>query len=177
MYATSENEAVSNFIHYLQETLSCVTSAQLIGFQQGKNLRKVWFTPSARVAKVGTGYRFLFITQVFTVTRVPGQPKFFKVNTREYSYRLSDSPNIEYDDIVAYHWHPHEFEVRYPHLHVRAVRRVHFPTSRVCLEDFVRLGIDYYDVKPNLPHEEWTGILKKNKSAFDRGASWKIVPP
>lgn len=114
MYATSENEAVGNFIHYLQETLSCVTSAQLIGFQQSQNLRKVWFNPNARVSKVGGGHRYLFVTQVFTVTKVPGQPRFFKVNTREYNYRLSDSQNVEDDDIIAYHWHPHDFEVRYP---------------------------------------------------------------
>lgn len=176
MYATSENEAVDNFIHFLQETLSCVTDAHLIGFQQSKHLRKVWFNPAARVTKRPTGYRYVFVTQVFTVTKIPMQPRFFKVNTREYSYRLSDSQNVNDADLIAYHWHPNEFEVRYPHLHVRALKRVHFPTSRVCLEDFVRLMIDYYDVRPRLAHPEWKGILEKNKRAFDKGASWKIMP-
>ena len=176
MHATSENDAVSNFIHFLQETLSCVTNAHLIGFHQSRNLRKVWFSPAARVSTMSGPHRFIFVTQVFTVTKVPGQPRFFKVNTREYSYRFSDSDNIEDDDLIAYHWHPNEFEVRYPHLHVRSVKRVHFPTSRVCLEDFVRLLIDYYEVKPRLAHSQWTDILEKNKKAFDRGATWKIMP-
>jgi hypothetical protein len=46
----------------------------------------------------------------------------------------------------------------------------------VCLEDFVRPAIDYYDVKPRLSYAEWTGILNKNEKAFDKGATWKIMP-
>jgi hypothetical protein len=117
----------------------------------------------------------VFFTQIFTVGRVQGAQREYKVSTREYSYRLSDSPNIEDDDILAYHWHPNDFEVRYPHLHVRAVEGdIHFPTSRVCVEDFILLLIKYYDVRPRLAHDEWTGILRKNKRAFGHGATWTV---
>jgi hypothetical protein len=89
--------------------------------------------------------------------------------------------------IVAYHWHPDDFSVRDPHLHLRItpnlgypeierkIGRAHFPTSRVCLEDFVRLLIDYYDIKPSLHHSAWRRILRKNKAAFGKQASWFAV--
>jgi hypothetical protein len=85
--------------------------------------------------------------------------------------------DIAAQDIVAYHWHPNDSDLRSPHMHVADVPRVHFPTSRVSLEDFIVMTIRYYDVRPRLRHAEWTAILEKNKRAFEESATWKIRHP
>jgi len=46
----------------------------------------------------------------------------------------------------------------------------------VCLEDFVLLLINYYDIKPALAPGKWKPILQKNKSAFGQQASWFVKP-
>jgi hypothetical protein len=181
------NEARDNFIRFLRETLSCVTKQELTAFRQSSNLYKVWFDPPALViARNGTRL-YISITQIFTVK--PDGKGEYKVSTREYSYIFSQTQEVNYHGILAYHWHPHDFEVRDPHLHItitpaagypeieRKISRAHFPTSRVALEDFVTLLIKYYDIKPQLPDARWKRYLKKNKSAFDKYATWKIQHP
>ena len=78
MYATSENEAADNLIFFLQETLSCVTSAPLIGYQQSPRLRKIFFQDAARLTKIAGGFLYLYVTQVFTVVNIPDKPDFSK---------------------------------------------------------------------------------------------------
>jgi hypothetical protein len=101
----------------------------------------------------------------------------FKVSTREHSYRLLHGVDVASREILAYHWHPHDSELRDPHLHIRSIPRVHFPTSRVCIEDFVWMMIKYDGVRPKMKHSEWTAILAKNKKAFEQMATWKIHHP
>src|SRR5262249_44516691 len=97
--------------------------------------------------------------------------------TREYSYRLVAEQDVASDDIVAYHWHPNDSDLRSPHLHVQDIPRVHFPTSRISLEDFIMMLVRYYDVRPRLKYSEWSAILEKNRSAFEKYATWKITHP
>jgi hypothetical protein len=169
----NESEARDNFVHFLRETLTCITTDYLTAFKQSDKLYKVWFRPPAQVRLNDGGIRIISITQVFNIVR-DRERGGHKAKTEEYSYRFSEDSDLASAGIVSYHWHPHEFEVRTPHLHITSVPRVHFPTSRVCLEDFVRLLIDYYDVRPALPDSEWKEILKRNKAAFDKMATWKI---
>jgi hypothetical protein len=171
------SEAIDNFLKFLRESLSCVTAETLIAYQKSSKLHKVFFNPPARVTTQNGGNRFISIAQVFSVTDDLREPGRFKVTTKEYSYVFSDSQASDAHGIVAYHWHPNDFAVHCPHLHVREARKVHFPTSRVCLEDFVALLIDYYQVVPTVSMSQWKRILKKNKAAFDKYATWKIQAP
>lgn len=123
------------------------------------------------------GNLYLITTQVLGVASDPASSGQFKAKTREYSYRLVEQQDIAAQDVVSYHWHPNDSDLRIPHLHVKAVPRIHFPTSRICIEYFIWMLIQYYDVKPRLPHSEWTTILEKNKSAFEKMATWKIKHP
>jgi hypothetical protein len=45
----TEKEAADNFLGYLQETVSCVTTESLTAFQQSKKLYKVFFNPPAEL--------------------------------------------------------------------------------------------------------------------------------
>lgn len=112
----------------------------------------------------------------------------YKVMTRRYSYSLLSEKAISTHGVLSYHWHPEESAVDFPHLHIRITPQVgypelelrihtaHYSTSRVCLEDFVMCLIRYYDVRPRMAKSKWQPLLKKNKAAFDKWATWKIQP-
>jgi hypothetical protein len=173
--AKSARDAVDNFAGYFRETLSCVTAGFITVFQESKNLYKITCDPPARMSKRSGGHLFVIATQTLGIAR--NADETYKVKTREYSYRLVVEENIAAADIVAYHWHPHESELRSPHLHIADVPRIHFPTSRVCLEDFVMMLTRYYDIRPRLTYSLWTEILERNKAAFEKSATWKIKHP
>ena len=177
MAGKTEKEAADNFLGYLQETVSCVTAESLTAFQQSRKLYKVFFNPPTELSTRSGGRLFLSLTQVFTVGPDPKHDGEFKVSTREYSYRLLQRVDVASQEILAYHWHPHDSDLRDPHLHIRSIPRVHFPTSRICIEDFLWMLIKYYGVRPKMNYSEWTAILEKNKKAFERMATWKIHHP
>lgn len=185
MAGKSPREASENFAYYLRETLNCVTDQELLAFQESDKIHKLTFkTPAVLASGHGTDY-YLSVSQAFTI--VATTDRQFKAHSREYSYIFSDSDTVSHHGIVSYHWHPHISDLRDPHLHLYVRRhaessrteniipRAHFPTSRVCLEDFVWLLIKYYDINPL--QEKWKSILKKNKAAFAKGATWVVAHP
>jgi hypothetical protein len=168
-------EAVDNFSGFFKETLSCVSAGYVTVFQESKQVYKIACDPPLQMRKRSGGNLFIIATQSLgTSENADGT---FKAKTREYSYRLVAEQSLVATDIVAYHWHPSDSELHSPHLHIGEIPRVHFPTSRVSLEDFVLMLISYYDVRPRLKYSEWTGILEKNKAAFEKHATWKIKHP
>jgi hypothetical protein len=175
--AKSEQEAADSFVGFLQETVSCVTDEQLTAYKQSKKLYKVWTHPPFELSTESGAKPLLSVTQVFSVVPAPSDAGTFKAKTREYSYRLTTGTRNGQKETASYHWRPNEFEVRYPHLHVAKVPTVHFPTSRVCLEDFILMLIRYYGVKPAMKHQQWKDILEKNKIAFEKWATWKVQHP
>lgn len=177
MAGRNEWEAADNFVAYLHETLSCVTGEKLAFFQQSQKLYKVWFNPPVELETRSGAKLFLSLTQVLGAGPNPRKPREFKVSTREYSYRLMHRSDVASKEILAYHWHPNDSELRDPHLHIRSIARVHFPTSRVCVEDFICMLIKYYGVRPRMKKSEWTAIIEKNKNAFEQMATWKIQHP
>lgn|GEM_PF-3551912 len=177
MPGKTKQEAAENFVHFLKETLSCVAGVWLTAFQESEKLYKVTLNPPVELKTNDGSQLFIIVTQVFVVNPIQDQTHQFKVSTREYSYRLVDQQNVNANDIVSYHWHPHDSDLRDPHLHIGQIPRIHFPTSRVCLEDFVLMLIKYYEVKPRKRHSEYKSILNKNKSAFEKMATWKIKHP
>lgn len=176
MAGKTPKEAADNLVHFLRETLSCITGHYLSAYQQSSKLYKVFYDPYAPV-KTHEGLEYLVsFTQVFRVIPHPELKGQFKATTQEYSYRLLLGPG-EQSEVLAYHWHPQEPGVHYPHLHIIQSPKIHFPTSRVCLEDFVYLLKRDYRVKPILPHSECKEILERNKRAFEKMATWKVQNP
>ena len=177
MAGGTRREAADNFVSLLDETISCVTSDRLAAFQQSDKLYRVLSHPPLSF-KTRSGARLSFsILQVFAVGPSPEDKRQFKVKTTEYSYRMALQTNRGENELLSYHWHPRESDIRHPHLHITKVPRVHFPTSRVCLEDLIEMLVRYYGVRPRLLHSEWTAILAKNKAAFEKHATWKIKHP
>jgi hypothetical protein len=50
------------------------------------------------------------------------------------------------------------------------------PHAKICIEDFVRLLIRDFGVRPRLPREEWKKLLAENKSSFAKHATLAIQP-
>lgn len=176
MARKTPKEAADNFVDFVKETLSCITSHYLNAYPQSSKLYKLFYEPYAEIsARGGSKYR-LSVTQVFRVIPHPGLEGQYKANTQEYSYRLLAGPGDD-TEMLAYHWHPQEPGVSYPHLHIKESKRIHFPTSRVCLEDFVSLLMRDYHIRPRLSHSECKEILERNKRAFEKMATWKVQSP
>lgn len=185
MAGKSPREASENFAFYLRETLNCVTDQELLAYQESDKIHKITFKDPAVIKSKDETKYYLSVSQAFTI--VSHGENEFKAHSREYSYIFSDSDTISNHGIVSYHWHPHISDLRDPHLHLHVNRytgftktekiipRAHYPTSRVCLEDFVWLLIQYYEIKPL--DRKWKSILKKNKAAFAKGATWFVAHP
>jgi hypothetical protein len=174
-------DADTNFAYYFRESLSVVTNAFLIASVE-KDSRILLYDPPVKIARNhGAAPMYLSVTQTYRV--VPAADGGTKANSTAYIYELFAKPNNE-DPILEFHWHPQSTpRLRWPHLHVIAnskdgkLDRVHFPTARLCIEDFIRLLIRDFDVSPRLPHEEYKRILTKNKAAFVQRASWLSWEP
>lgn len=188
MAGKTPREAVDNYISYLEETLSIITEDRLVVFPPSqKQFRAAYFPTPATVRLNNRTNLYISVVQLLATQPLPDGNH--KVRTRFYSYILLEEPEVARHGVVSYHWHPHDSAVRFPHLHIKItgqlgypdleqkINRAHYPTSRVCLEDFVLLLIRYYDVKPRIPKDKWTRLLEKNKKAFDKWATWKIQHP
>ena len=74
-------------------------------------------------------------------------------------------------------------KLKWPHMHINAntfdgdTSRVHFPTAWVCIEDFVKVLIRDFGIKPRLPYAVRREILVRNKAAFMANASWRYWEP
>lgn len=171
MAGKNKNEAIDSFCEFFKESLSCITDGYLQPIQQSANRYILTYEPPATLL-CDVAERTLSVTQVFSAGRHKDRDEF-KVKTHQYSYALNEIDGGNSTELVAYHWHPDASDVRYTHLHISAVPRVHFPTSRITIERFIRMLIDYYDIRPILPDSVWKPILEKNQKAFDKLATWK----
>jgi hypothetical protein len=168
--ARSKAQAIDRFCSLFKESLSCLTSQFLHPVQKSANVYVLTYEPPAELL-CEKARRAISVTQVFSaVTDRQGE---FKVRTREYSYSLLEQQLNASIEVVSYHWHPECTAVRFPHLHIASIPRVHFPTARVSVESLLRMLIDYYDIEPILRESEWRAILKRNNAAFDKAATWK----
>jgi hypothetical protein len=167
----SKREAIDSFFGFFKESLACITDAYVQPIQLSNNLYTLTYEPPAELL-CGTANRTLSVTQLFSAVAVKEKDEY-KVRTRQYSYALNEIVDGEVVEVVSYHWHPDESDVRYPHLHITAVPRVHFPMSRISIERFIRMLIHYYEIEPMMAASEWKPILKKNQEAFDKMATWK----
>jgi hypothetical protein len=168
----NKREAVDNFAGCLRESLSCISDSYLLVYQQSANIFKIFYEQPVPLDST----EGLYLFSVVQICSAQEDTKYggFKAKTRNYSYTLIRVPSRgETEEVLSYHWHPEDSALREPHLHLGSIPRVHFPTSRISLEDVIEMLIKYYGIMPKLAHSEWRRILEKNKRAFDQMATWK----
>ena len=178
MAGRNAGEADSKFAYFFRESLSVLTGSFLLGASEG-NERILVFRAPVRLERKGESYP-LYMSVVQTYTVIASRDGQFKVKTTSYIYSLLSKCNGEIREVLEFHWHPKSTpKLKWPHLHILGtlhsdedIRKVHFPTARFCIEDFIRLLIRDFGVKPRLTHSVWREILTRNKQAFMDSASW-----
>jgi hypothetical protein len=178
--AKNESQADSNFAHYFRESLSVVTKEVLIAHRKGAERILLYEPPIKLERKSGKPLR-MAVTQTYRIVPVG---KEFKAQSTSYTYELLVEDGDNLDTILEFHWHPDTTpDLRWPHLHVNAASadgnllRAHLPTSRIAIEDFLKVLIRDFGVKSRLPYAQWKEILTRNKKAFSEGASWLYWKP
>lgn len=170
MCARTKSDARDNFAGFFKESLSCLSNDYVQTLQKSPNRYVLTFEPPA-IVLCPYGNRTVDISQIFRIGEKDGE---YKAITLQYDYTLNAEIDGQWKELVSYHWHPDESEVRTPHLHVgcQCFPRVHFPTRRISVERFIAMLFDYYDIEPELPEAQWKEILEKNDTAFVKGSTW-----
>lgn len=172
-------EAVQKFLDSLQRALSCVTVAVLNsrgGYYPSEFPHPLTLGGGLPV-ELGRGSGLAVeVRQQYRVIESTRGHEPWKVTTVAYYYSLRESGGPE---ILSYQWHPSQRSaVTFPHLHLGAgarvgrkeLERAHIPTSRVALEDFIRLLIEHFSVAPL--REDWEEGLQKSRAEFEQDRSW-----
>lgn len=110
-----------------------------------------------------------------------------KVQTAEYSYVYAASADADNDWIVRYDYVPEEAsssEYRYPVAHIhfngyseyydqlaipgkKLLEKLHFPTRRITLEDFIEHLIIEFAVPTKCDYEEALELLSDSREGFE----------
>jgi hypothetical protein len=181
MAGKTPSEAVQNFLSPLQRALSCLTNEILLvskrGYQQ--SLSPHTLTLSSSPVELGRDKRLaLKLVQHYRIVEYEGPRGPWKVSTVAYYYTVEDARTPGHE-IFAYHWHPLAREaVHFPHFHLYqgagniddAIRKAHFPTGRIAVEDVLRVLITQFDVIPL--RDDWQTVLDQTSSAYDEWKTW-----
>lgn len=177
MAGSTPRRAVENFLRPLRKALACVTDSQL---QRGGDRAGVdhalvvsgdqpftLIRENGRVirARVSLNYR---IIQSKEPHRGP-----WKVRTTAYHYTLED---VDGREILSFQWHPRGVgALPYPHIHLRGaareeLREAHIPTGRVSLEEFLRFGIEAFELRTR--RTDWRDVLYRERRRFEQWRTW-----
>jgi hypothetical protein len=174
------NEADKNFAYFFRESISVLTNATLLT-SADQNRQILTYEPPVKLQRKKGETLYLSITQTYLIIHTADG---YKAQTTDYIYAVQGKHNDEFIPIFEFHWHPESTpKLKWPHMHINAntydgdTSRVHFPTARICIEDFIKFLIRDFGIKPRLPYAVWREILIRNKAAFMAHASWKYWEP
>lgn len=172
MAGSTLSEAFHNFLDPLKRAVSCVTPGQIKheGWPQDRDRRLALEETLPR----GEHMR-LSILQTYRLVKAEGERGPLKATTRAYAYILENADGRE---LVAFHWHPGgRSSVERPHMHLGAgcgvdgpLTKVHFPTGRVSVEDFLWLAIHGFGAEPQ--RDDWEDVLTQSRDAFQTWRTW-----
>lgn len=185
MYGDTPEEAAHQFLATLRQCVDCVTDATLVALGGGYHPPEAThrFILAGAPVPLTTGIGLsLKLQHHYRIIEHPGDLGPWRVTSVGYFYALDAAAGQE---IVSYHWHPNGEGVtrRRPHLHLRggaqirqpAFEKVHFPTERIALEDFVLFAIEELGVAPR--RTDWRETLRRGREAFAFARSWPASGP
>lgn len=101
----------------------------------------------------------------YKVIEAEGELGKWKVRTVSYIYSLF----TDNEERISYHYHPSASpQIWFPHLHVNN-NRMHFPSGRVSIEEFIRLAILEYGARPT---QDWEAVLMESQRQFEKYRTW-----
>lgn len=117
---------------------------------------------------------YMTVKMQYRVTKAEGVKGPWKVSTAAYFYALHDA---EQRELIAFHWHPETEGQKDPHLHFYGasnvaafLEKVHLPTGRISLEQFLRFLIVELKVKPL--RNDWEPVLRRTEGPYVQHRSW-----
>ena len=181
MPARRPAEAVNNFIELLQKAVSCVTDSVFTaggGYHPTETPHILMLNSGDPVPLGGESRLSLSAIHHYRIVRAPDNPNLWAVSTAAYYYTLQDAQNRE---VIAYHWHPEQAGVDFPHVHIRAKARVgpkdlhkyHLPTNRVTLEAVLRLALSELGVAArHQRRNDWASVLDETQAVHEEERTW-----
>jgi hypothetical protein len=180
MAGRTPKEAVQNFLDPLRQALSCVTH-EVLYIRSGTDPSSAPYAlmlNNSAVSLRRDRHFTLEVIQHYRLIETEAQRGPWKVQTVAYYYTLSETgDNLR--EILGYHWHPQGRSwVTYPHLHLYGgaevgrddVRKAHFPTGRMALEEVLQLAIKEFGVAPL--RDDWEEILNRTQGTFKQWRTW-----
>jgi hypothetical protein len=177
---SSPHDAFQKFINPLQRAISCVTPVVFDRRGDDRPFIEHPLTldegqPVSVRRNPGRPALAVRITQRYQIVRAAGRRGPWKVQTVGYWYTLEDR---EGQEIIAYHWHPAETpHILYPHMHAEQggnglieLQKAHLPTGRIAVEEFLRLLIETFAVRPR--RVDWNRILRETQAEFEKWRTW-----
>lgn len=171
MPGRTEREAVTEFTAPIQRALGCFVHAKItVDAHRAGQPGILTLNRGDAVGLGGPDALELEFGMQYEIIADPNpqQGKPWKVTTRGYYMTLNDVDGERF----AFHWHPGNDRIRYPHVHVRGTS-LHVPTGRVLLEDVLRLASE---IGCNVINPDWQNVLDGNRVNFGRSAIWGIPP-
>lgn len=173
MAGKTPRDAVQNYLAPLQRAISCVSPAVI---QHGGQVYDVHAGPYALLVGEAGKCKLkrdppltLDLRMQYRIVEASGDRGPFKVTTTAYMYIVDDHHGHE---VFSYHWQPDEPTTRFPHLHVGhpPMKKAHFPTGRIALEEVLRLLITGFGVRPS--RQDWSQILTSTQRQFTTWRTW-----
>ncbi len=181
MAGSTPAEAVQNFVEPIQKAVSCVTDGVLNvggGYHPSETPHVLLLNGGSPVGLAGDSRLSLSVIQHYRIMEHAGARGPWKVSTGAYCYSLEDAEGSE---VMAYHWHPNQPGVTFPHLHMRAdaqvgpkpLHKYHLPTGRVAIEELLRLAIKELgvEVRPRR-REDWEDVLDSAQAVYEEWRTW-----
>ncbi len=173
-------EAVDFFVVSIQAAVSCLGPAKVSLSQRGRSALDAdhtLFLNRGQGMALHGGYRLDAEINYAIVRdgRTPSQP--FRVTTHRYQHALLDPDGLE---VISAHWHlTGQSPVKEPHWHIGSAAltpdgvltpRAHIPSSRISIEEMVRLTI----AQLNVPavRDDWRDVLANSESTFAANRTW-----
>jgi len=155
------HQAVKDCLAPLSLAVSCLTHDVLVASGSGLDKLESLALNKGSPSRLRGRRLYITVKMLYRVTEAVGERGPWKVSTAAYFYAFHDEKQRE---ILAFHWHPETEGQKEPHLHfygasniMTLLAKVHLPTGRITLEQFLRFLIVELDVKPL--RNDWERVL------------------
>lgn len=160
-------EAVNNYLASLQRAISCITNGVLQvsgGYHVADRPHTLAFNPNPAPILGDLGLTITILQRYRIVEDEPPRGPY-KVSVVSYFYALE---NRDGQEILVYAWEPESSKVPFPHLHIgpgfglSRFPHIHLPTSRIAVEDVIRLAIN--ELGAIATRSNWEAVLERTQS-------------
>jgi hypothetical protein len=169
----SPADALDEYVQPIRKSLQCLTPSKFAHVSPKAGIIQDLIIDEIGGAKLISALHINYRVSVLHKFVIQPSSRSYKVRTLAYRYNLDIETQDGTEEIVGYHWHPrgaHQF----PHIHVAGAdpsfHKVHLPTCRISLEDFLLCLIEDFGIPARTPN--YRTILERNRRKFFEHCKW-----